>query len=121
MGNFTERVLDVVKDIPEGKVATYGQVARLVGAPRSARYVGYSLRANPEPEVIPCHRVVFKDGKICEGYAFGGSDIQRKLLEDEGVTFVDDLHIDMDIHLWQPEADREGRPADIDWEKEMGE
>lgn len=66
MGAFSDRVFAVVKQIPRGKVATYGQIARIIGAPRSARYVGYALRANPapgaDPASIPCHRVVFKDG-----------------------------------------------------------
>ena len=65
MGDYANRVFAVVRRIPRGKVATYGQVARLIGAPRTARYVGYALHANPEPGTdpgcIPCHRVVFKD------------------------------------------------------------
>lgn len=67
-----EQVYEVVEQIPEGMVATYGQVALLAGCPRSARYVGYALHSNPRPGQIPCHRVVFADGRICEGFAFGG-------------------------------------------------
>ena len=97
MGDFSDRVFEVVRRIPRGKVATYGQVGRLIGAPRSARYVGYALRANPEPgaEVnsIPCHRVVFKDGGLCKGFAFGGPEVQREMLEAEGVAFADDAHV----------------------------
>ena len=77
---FFERVYEVVEQIPEGMVATYGQVALLAGRPRSARYVGYALHSNPRPGQIPCHRVVFADGRICEGFAFGGPDAQRELL-----------------------------------------
>lgn len=77
---FFERVYEVVEQIPEGMVATYGQVALLAGRPRSARYVGYALHSNPRPGEIPCHRVVFADGRICEGFAFGGPDAQRELL-----------------------------------------
>lgn len=121
MGDFSERVFKVVKQIPEGKVASYGQVARMIGAPRASRFVGFAMRGNPEPGVIPCHRVVFKDGRICEGYAFGGPEIQRKLLEDEGVAFLDDIHIDMSAHEWMPDVDLKGRPTDIDWSKEMAE
>ena len=73
---FFERVYEVVEQIPEGMVATYGQVALLAGRPRSARYVGYALHSNPRPGKIPCHRVVFADGRICEGFAFGGPDAQ---------------------------------------------
>ncbi|MDF7664036.1 MGMT family protein [Bifidobacterium sp. ESL0763] len=85
---FNSKVYEVVKRIPEGKVATYGQVAALAGAPRNARFVGYALHANPEPGVIACHRVVFRDGSLAPGFAFGGPDRQRALLEDEGVRFV---------------------------------
>lgn len=120
MPTFSERVFDIVKQIPKGKVSTYGQIARMMGSPRSARYVGWALRGNKEPVSTPCHRVIFKDGRICEGYAFGGPDAQRKLLEDEGVAFVDDMHVDMESCLWAPEADRLVPPSDIDWKKEMG-
>lgn len=121
MGDFSKRVFEVVRTIPPGKVVSYGQVARMVGAPRSARYVGYALRSNPEPGIMPCHRVVFKDGRICEGYAFGGPEVQRGLLEKEGVVFVNDITVDMEVSGWQPEADQQGRPVDIDWNAEMGE
>ena len=87
MGTFNERVYDVVRQIPRGRVASYGQVARLVGAPRCARLVGFALHANPEPGVIPCHRVVFKDGSLAPAFAFGGPDEQRRLLEAEGIGF----------------------------------
>lgn len=86
--SFSQRVYDVVRRIPAGTVATYGQVAALAGAPRSARFVGYALHSNPEPGVIPCHRVVFRDGSLAPGFAFGGPERQRALLEDEGVRFV---------------------------------
>lgn len=86
--SFNDRVYAVVRGIPRGRVATYGQVAALVGVPRCARMVGYALHVNPEQGVIPCHRVVFRDGSLAPGFAFGGPDAQRALLEDEGVTFV---------------------------------
>lgn len=86
--SFNARVYEVVKRIPRGSVATYGQVAALAGAPRNARTVGYALHANPEPGVIPCHRVVFRDGSLAPGFAFGGAAMQRALLEDEGVVFI---------------------------------
>lgn len=121
MGVFSDKVFEIVKQIPHGKVSTYGQIARLMGSPRSARYVGYALRGNTEPGVTPCHRVVFKDGRICEGYAFGGPKVQRKLLEEEGVVFLDDTHIDMAHCEWHPESDLQGRPNDIDWDAELGE
>lgn len=86
--SFSQRVYDVVCQIPKGKVATYGQVAALIGSPRSARYVGFALHSNPLPGVVPCHRVVFKNGACAPGFAFGGPDVQRKLLESEGVRFI---------------------------------
>lgn len=121
MKSFSEHVFDIVAQIPPGFVATYGQIARMIGRPRSARYVGFALRGNPDLAKYPCHRVVFKDGRICEGYAFGGPEVQRGLLEEEGVAFVDDMHIDMKSHTWTPDSDQQGRPADIDWERELAE
>lgn len=135
MGDFSERVFAVVRRIPQGTVATYGQVARLIGAPRSARYVGYALRANPDPGTeandVPCHRVVFKDGGLCKGYAFGGPEVQRGMLEDEGVTFADDEHVDMDACAWDGLMDAPAAgdgadlptapPSDFDWQRELGD
>lgn len=100
-GDFDKRVFEVVAQIPEGKVATYGQIAAMIGAPRSARFVGFALRRNPVPGTMPCHRVVFADGRICEGYVFGGPGMQRALLQDEGVVFVDEMHVDLDTCHWQ--------------------
>ena len=133
MGDFSNRVFQVVRGVPRGKVATYGQVGRLIGAPRSARYVGYALRANPEPGCdpgsIPCHRVVFKDGSLCKSFAFGGPEEQRAMLEAEGVTFRDDGHVDMDACLWDgcnDDATARGAlpttpPPGFDWHRELGE
>ena len=110
---FFERVYDMVEQIPSGTVATYGQIARLVGEPRKARFVGFALHSNPRPGVVPCHRVVFKDGslcagyvvfadgRVCEGFAFGGPGAQRALLEAEGVRFLDETHVDMERFRWQ--------------------
>lgn len=134
MGDFSQRVFGVVQQVPRGKVATYGQVGRLIGAPRSARYVGYALRANPEPgtdpDCIPCHRVVFKDGTLCKSFVFGGPDEQREMLEAEGVTFLDDERVDMEACLWDGRsddgADAEAGdlplapPPDFDWAAELG-
>lgn len=87
-GSFNQRVYEVVRRIPRGMVATYGQIAVLAGSPRNARFVGFALHANPEPGVIPCHRVVFRDGSLAPGFAFGGPDEQRTLLEEEDVPFI---------------------------------
>ncbi len=93
--NTFEKIYEVVKTIPEGKVATYGQVALLAGNPRWARVVGYALHVNPEPGIIPCHRVVNREGKVAPGFAFGGEGVQRQLLETEGVVFESDGRIDL--------------------------
>ena len=90
-----EKIYMVVKNIPKGKVATYGQVALLAGNPRWARVVGYALHKNPEPGIIPCHRVVNRNGQVAESFAFGGSNVQRELLEKEGIVFNSNGSIDL--------------------------
>ena len=94
-------VPDVVKQIPKGKVASYGQVAALAGNPRWARVVGYALHVNPDPEGIPCYRVVTKDGRISDAFAFGGGNEQIALLKADGIEFVDDTHVDMKRFQWR--------------------
>ena len=94
--NTFEKIYDVVKSIPKGKVVTYGQVAFMAGNPRWARVVGYALHVNPDPSAIPCHRVVNRDGRLAPSYAFGGDRVQRKLLEEEGIVFEPDGKVDLD-------------------------
>ena len=94
--NTFEKIYEVVKSIPEGKVATYGQVALLAGNPRWARVVGYALHVNPYPGIIPCHRVVNREGRVAPGFAFGGEGVQRQLLEAEGIVFEPDGRIDLE-------------------------
>ena len=94
--NTFEKIYEVVKSIPKGKVATYGQVALLAGNSRWARVVGYALHVNPEPGTIPCHRVVNREGKVAPGFAFGGEGVQRQLLESEGIVFESDGRIDLE-------------------------
>ena len=93
--NVFEKVYEAVKMIPEGSVATYGQVAQAVGNPRLSRVVGYALHVNPQPGAIPCHRVVKRDGEVSSAFAFGGANQQVALLRAEGVGFVDETHVDM--------------------------
>jgi len=94
--NTFEKIYEVVSNIPKGKVATYGQVALLAGNPRWARVVGYALHVNPTPGVIPCHRVVNREGKLAPGFAFGGEGVQRQLLESEGIVFEPDGRINLE-------------------------
>ena len=90
-----EKIYEVVKNIPEGKVTSYGQVAMLAGNPRWARVVGYALHNNPQPGVIPCHRVVNREGKVSPAFAFGGKNMQIELLTKEGIVFESDGTIDL--------------------------
>ena len=90
-----EKIYEIVKAIPAGEVATYGQVAILAGNVNLARAVGNALHVNPDPSNIPCHRVVNSKGKVAEFYAFGGADAQRKRLEAEGVVFEENGRIDL--------------------------
>ena len=90
-----DKVYEAVKLIPEGSVATYGQIAEAVGNKRLSRVVGYALHVNPQPGVIPCHRVVKRDGEVSRAFAFGGANRQVELLRAEGVAFVDGTHVDM--------------------------
>lgn len=99
--SFYQRVYDVVRQIPKGKLSTYGQVAFLAGSPRASRIVGAAmLRA---PEGLPCHRVIYGDGRMCCEQAFGGQEIQKQMLEAEGISFLPDGRADLSKHLWQPE------------------
>ena len=93
-----DKVYEAVKLIPEGSVATYGQIAEAIGNKRLSRVVGYALHVNPEPGAIPCHRVVKRDGEVSSAFAFGGANRQVELLRAEGVTFVDGSHVDMERH-----------------------
>lgn len=95
-----ELIYDVVKQIPRGKVATYGQVAALAGNKRWSRVVGYALHVNPDPENIPCHRVVNRDGEVSRAFAFGGENRQIALLESEGVK-VEGTRVNLKEYRWQ--------------------
>lgn len=97
-GSVFERIYEVVKTIPAGRVATYGMVAMLAGNPRWARVVGYALHVNPQPGVIPCHRVVNRLGEPAPGFAFGGEGVQRAMLEAEGIVFDENGRIDLSVY-----------------------
>lgn len=98
-GLFGE-VYKIIRKIPKGKVATYGQIARMVGA-KDARKIGWALHGNKDPNT-PCHRVVNKDGRLAPNFAFGGSKVQKKLLITEQVSFKNDEYVDLEKHQWQP-------------------
>ena len=99
--NFYERVIKLIRSIPEGKVATYGQIADYAGNPRAAREVAYILHSSSEKENLPWQRVINSRGQISlkPGH---GYEMQKRLLEDEGVVFEDGGRVDFDRFLWQP-------------------
>lgn len=102
--NFFEKVYYITKQIPKGRVSTYGQIASLCGNPRASRAVGYALHANPQPGVIPCHRIVNRFGGLTDGFAFGGKEIQKSLLVSEGVEVDDFFQVDLHRFLWQSDS-----------------
>lgn len=98
---FFERVYEYVREVPCGKVVTYGQVARAVGSPRAARQVGFALHVNPYPGIVPCHRVVNRFGSLAPAFAFGGREIQKQLLVAEGVEVDENYTVDLSIYAWR--------------------
>lgn len=98
--NSYQRIYDVVKQIPKGKVATYGQVAKLAGSARWAHVVGFALHVNSDPEHVPCYRVVTKEGYPSKAFAFGGENEQILLLKEDGVEFQDG-HVVMEKYQWE--------------------
>ncbi|HEX7042340.1 MAG TPA: MGMT family protein [Patescibacteria group bacterium] len=97
MSNSYDRIYEVVSKIPKGKVMTYGQVAILANV-ATPRVVGFAMHVNKDPKNVPCHRVVFADGSLTKGYAFGGEGVQRKKLEDEGIKFTEKGKVDLSKH-----------------------
>jgi O-6-methylguanine DNA methyltransferase len=85
----SKRIYEAVKKIPRGKVATYGKVAELAGDKKMARAVGNALHKNPDPENIPCYRVVNSKGELSGEFAFGGAGAQARLLEADGIEVTD--------------------------------
>jgi methylated-DNA-protein-cysteine methyltransferase-like protein len=102
---FFARVYALVVRIPRGRVATYGQIARMLGAPRAARTVGWAMHDNPHGSRVPCHRVVQQGGTCSPNFRIGDPGAQRRLLEREGVRFFLDGRIDMRAHEWRPDLD----------------
>jgi len=91
----TRRIYNAVKQIPKGRVATYSQVAELAGNPKMCRAVGNALHKNPDPDNVPCYRVVNAKGQLSGAFAFGGDTVQQKLLEKDGIRVVNG-RVDLD-------------------------
>ncbi|MEI7510478.1 MAG: MGMT family protein [Flavobacterium sp.] len=101
--NFFERVYEIVKQIPEGKVTSYGAIAKALGTARSARMVGWAMNASHNRDDIPAHRVVNRKGLLSGKHHFAGSNLMQQLLENEGVKVIDSQIVDFEKHFWQPE------------------
>ena len=99
------KIYALTAQVPFGRVTTYGQIARLVGNPRLSRIVGCAMHV--APEVLPCHRVLNRDGELCDAFEPLGKDTHRLLLEMEGVTFLPDGRVDMEKHMWYGPEDVE--------------
>ena len=97
---FDQSVYEYVKSVPRGKVTTYGMIARAIGHPRAARQVGNALHRNPTPVVVPCHRVVNREGRLAPEFAFGGIEMQASLLRGEGVE-VEGGFVDLEKYLFR--------------------
>ena len=100
MKGFNQQVYDIVEKIPAGTVLTYGDIAKMLGRPRMARFVGFAMSAVCDSDNRPWHRVTFSEGKLWDGK---WEKVQRKLLKAEGVGFTPDGRIDVEKYRWRPE------------------
>ena len=101
--NFFERVYEIARQIPEGKITSYGAIAKALGAARSARMVGWAMNASHNQDDIPAHRVVNRKGLLTGKHHFDGTNLMQQLLENEGIVVVDNQIIDFEKLFWQPE------------------
>lgn len=99
--DFYEKVYEVVRQVPYGRVTSYGAIANFLGAPRSARMVGYAMNLSHDKDV-PAHRVVNRNGLLTGKFHFAGINLMQQLLESEGVSVVDDAVQDFDRLFWDP-------------------
>ena len=110
--SFPQRVWDIVVTIPPGKVTTYGTIAAVLGDRRAARMVGWAMHSCPEEVGIHAHRVVNRYGELSGGWSFGHPDVMKHLLEDEGVTFVEEYRVNLERHLWIPSVEDKRLPRE---------
>jgi methylated-DNA-protein-cysteine methyltransferase-like protein len=101
--NFFERVYEVARQIPYGKVTSYGAIAKVLGAARSARMVGWAMNASHNLEDVPAHRVVNRNGLLTGKHHFDGTNLMQQLLESEGIEVKENQIIDFEKHFWMPE------------------
>ena len=100
--NFFERVYVIVRQIPSGKVTSYGAIAKALGTARSARMVGWAMNAAHNLADVPAHRVVNRVGLLSGKHHFDGTNLMQQLLENEGIEVVDNQIVDFEKHFWQP-------------------
>lgn len=100
--NFFERVYEVARQIPYGKVTSYGAIAKVLGAARSARMVGWAMNASHNLEDVPAHRVVNRSGLLTGKHHFDGTNLMQQLLESEGIEVRENQIVDFEKHFWMP-------------------
>ena len=100
--NFFQKVYEVAKQIPYGRVTSYGAIAKYLGAARSARMVGWAMNAAHNIEEVPAHRVVNKIGLLTCKHHFDGTNLMQQLLESEGIKVVNNQIVDFERHFWDP-------------------
>ncbi len=103
--HFFDRVYEVVRKVPYGRVTSYGAVARYLGTARSARVVGWAMNQSHGMEDVPAHRVVNRKGLLTGKHHFGGTNLMQQLLENEGVRVSDNQVVDFKKHFWDPSAE----------------
>ena len=102
--NFFERVYAIARQSPYGKVTSYSAIAKALGTARSARMVGWAMNASHSLEDVPAHRVVNRKGLLTGKLHFDGTNLMQQLLENEGITVIDNQIVDFEKHFWQPEV-----------------
>lgn len=102
--NFFERVYVIAKQIPYGKVTSYGAIAKALGTARSARMVGWAMNAAHGKDDVPAHRVVNRKGLLTGKFHFDGTNLMQQLLESEGIEVINNQIIDFEKHFWTPDV-----------------
>lgn len=101
--SFFQKVYEVVRQIPEGRVTSYGSIAKFLGAARSARMVGWAMNASHQDDTIPAHRVVNRQGLLTGKHHFGGTNLMQQLLENEGVVIHSNQIQNFKDCFWDPQ------------------
>ncbi len=104
--DFFTRVYQVVRKVPQGRVTTYGAIARYVGSPQAARMVGWAMNSShAQQEYVPAHRVINRNGTLTGKHHFGGPRVMQELLESEGVEVIDDNVVHFRTLFWDPNTE----------------